>query len=150
MKEPPTISEDKFHWSDLPDIRIATLREDGSLSDYTSIPAKHYGGTVPSVGDVLGVVWGNKDYDFQVVEQRFFISEFEGEDYWLLVVSPNSRSARFDAVSTNVLLATDIRRAILAKRPESEIRARREYLSENRPAGAKRFRPKTRMPVETD
>jgi hypothetical protein len=139
---------EKFYWNDLPHIRISTLREDGSLSDYTSIPAKHFGGTIPSVGDVVGVVWGNKDYDFQVVQQRYFIQEFRGENYWLLVVNSNSRSARFDAVSTNVLLATDLERAILAKRPEKEIRARMADLSEKRPANAKRFRPKVREPHE--
>lgn len=130
-------------------IRIATMREDGTLYGYTDVERGYFSGNIPVAGDVIGTVWNGKDYDFQIVQQRYFIREYQGEHYWLLVVRDSTATPQLDEVSMNALLVTDLHRAIKAKRPQKEILERIAQLSESPPPGTKRYRPKYRKPDET-
>lgn len=130
-------------------IRIATMREDGTLFGYDVVERSHFSGTIPAVGDVIGTVWNGKDYVFQIVQQRYFIREYQGENYWFLVVRNAESSPQFDEVSTNALLVTDLHRAVKAGCPEKEILGRIAQLSESPPPGTKRYKPKDRKPDET-
>ena len=138
--------EDFYHFTH--GIRLATMREDGTLYGYTVVERSHFSGTIPVVGDVIGTVWKGKDYDFQIVQRRYFIREYQGEKYWLLVVRDSAATPQFDEVSMNALLVTDLHRAVKAERPEKEILERVAQLSESPPPGTRRYTPKDRKPAE--
>jgi hypothetical protein len=131
-----------------PRIRVATMRPDGTLYGYSYIGIEDFLGTIPVVGDVFGTVWNGKDYDFQIVQRRYFIREYQGENYWLLVVRDAEPSPQLDEVSVNALLVTDMNRAVKAGCPEKELLERIAQLSESPPPGAKRYKPKARKPDE--
>ena len=137
-------------WNDLPGVRVVTAHADGSLTGHERIDPQVFGGHIPNVGDVIGDVWGDKEYDFQVVQRRYFIREFQGGAYWLLVVRGADPNNQFDEVSNNVLLATDLYALMQesapvdrGKRRSDEILARIAQLN-NSPAATKNFRPKSR------
>lgn len=136
--------------ADFPAVRIATLNSDGSLTGADAVSIKHLGGTVPNVGDVLGTVWGENDYNFQVVQRRYFLNEYKGDSYWLLVVRDAGAAPTFDAVSTNVLLVTDLERAFEDRKPEKETIARIAQINGRETPGIRRYKPKVREPDEPD
>ncbi len=149
-----TVEEQERHefWAELPEVRIVTAHPDGSLTGYERVAPQMFGGHIPNVGDVVGDVWGSHEYDFQVVQRRYFIREFEGDSYWLLVMRDAGTSPQFDNVSENVLLVTDLY-TVMADNTDPADRAKRdaEILARigqlGSPATATRqFKPKPRHP----
>jgi hypothetical protein len=144
----------RIFWEEMPGVRILTAHTDGSLSGYELLPPQVFGGHIPNVGDVIGDVWEEGDYDFQTVLRRYFIREFAGDSYWVLVVKDSEPDDQFDHVSNNVLLATDLNEVIRnmdpqkpSKKQTAEIEARIAQLSKS-PIATKNFKPKARLPDE--
>jgi hypothetical protein len=102
---------------------------------------------VPNTGDTIGVIWGEGEYEFQTVQRRYFLNEFKGDSYWVVVVRDADPSPQFDMIVTNALLTTDAIRSEDAKAPLKEVVERIRQLEGAEPRG-KRYKPAPRMPDE--
>jgi hypothetical protein len=137
-----------FFWRELPPVRIASRRADGEIVSGGQLPLKYFGGTVPSVDDVIGTIWDDKDYDLSRVKERYLVGEFKGEHHWLLIVEPEASCDHLDKIAAFSLLTTDLEDAVKVGRPEKEIIARIQQLDGTTPAGATRIKPMARFPDE--
>ena len=140
---------DRYHfWSEFPAVRIVTIDKDGKLTGGEAVEAKHFGGNIPNIGDVIGTIWDNEEYDFQYVQQRLFIDEFNGPSYWLLVVRDGEPTAQFNAISTNALLVSDFEEAMKkagrSKKARDLAEVHERYAQLHRDTGKRRFKPKKR------
>lgn len=143
-------------WAEMPEVRTVTLHDDGTISGHEFVSPEVFGGHIPMVGDVIGDVWGDKDYTFQTVQRRYFIREFGGDSYWVLVLKDCEPEKQFDNLSTNVLLVTDLYETIKnmdrenpSKKLSAEIQARTAQLGKS-PIATKMFKPKSRYQPDKD
>lgn len=132
-----------------PLVRVVQSHADGSITGTAEFSIKHFGGSVPNTGDTIGRIWDTDDeYEFWVVQRRYFLTEWKGKSYWVVVVREADLSPQFDAICTNAMLTTDLHRAVAAKAPEREIIARLHQLSGEPTPGFRKFKPKVREPDE--
>ncbi len=140
------LDDDKGFW---PLVRIVQAHPDGSITGATEFSLKHFGGEVPNTGDTIGIVWDSEsEYEFQVVLRRYFLTEWKGRSYWVVVVREADPSPQFDAICTNALLTTDLFRAAAMNAPEKEQVARLRQLEGEPTPGIRKFKPKVREPAE--